>query len=185
MSSAAGGNVNFTPGSHIWFGSLEFIIIGEGHDLDLVPLIDTPASFPEPVVDLRRRSDELKNTWPNEFSLPGLPRAAQPCHDKKVRRPSTNVYHPNPKAGEVPENLPQQLRHAIADTLASTKTSSNSDFLDSDYDNNYNDDYQGSTGFAKLQKMQRFLRTNDYLHNDEPCNDEFIDRFDGYELSWS
>jgi hypothetical protein len=25
MSSVAGGNVNFTPGSHLWFGSLEFI----------------------------------------------------------------------------------------------------------------------------------------------------------------
>jgi hypothetical protein len=49
----------------------------------------------------------------------------------------------------VPKNLPQQLRHAIIDTLASTETSSNSDFFDSDY----NDDYQGSTDFAKLQKM--------------------------------
>jgi hypothetical protein len=80
----------------------------------------------------------------------------------------------------VPENLPQQLRHAIADTLASTETSSNSDFFDSDYDS----DYQGSTGFAKLQKMKRFLRTSDYLLNDEPCNDDFIDRFNGYKLSW-
>jgi hypothetical protein len=52
MSSVAGGNVNLTPGSHIWFGSLKFIIIGEGHDLDLVPPTDKPASFPEPVVDL-------------------------------------------------------------------------------------------------------------------------------------
>jgi hypothetical protein len=107
MSSAADGNVNFTPGSHIWFGSLEFIITGEGHDLDLIPPIDKPASFPEPVVDLRRRSDKLKNTWPNEFCLPGLPRVAQHCHDKKVHRPSTNVYHLSPKASEVPDDLPQ------------------------------------------------------------------------------
>jgi hypothetical protein len=35
---------------------------------------------------------------------------------KKVRSPSTNVYHLSPKAGEVPKDLPQQLRHAIADT---------------------------------------------------------------------
>jgi hypothetical protein len=82
------------------------------------------------------------------------------------------------------ENLPQQLRHAIADTLASTETSSNSDFFDSDHDDDYDDDYQGSIGFAKLQKMQRFLHTSNYLLNDEPCNDDFIDRFDGYELSW-
>jgi hypothetical protein len=67
----------------------------------------------------------------------------------------------------VPEDLPQQLRHAIADTLASTRTGSNSDFFDSDHDD---DNYQGSTGFAKLQKMQRFLRISDYLLNDEPCN---------------
>jgi hypothetical protein len=81
----------------------------------------------------------------------------------------------------VPEDLPQQLRHAITDTLASIETSSNSDFFDS----NYNDDYQGSTGFAKLQKLQCFLRISDYLLNDEPCNEDFIDRFDDYELSWT
>jgi hypothetical protein len=83
----------------------------------------------------------------------------------------------------VPEDLPQQLRHAIADTLASIETSSDSNFLDSDYDDN-NDNYQGITGFAKLQKMQHFLRISDYLLNNEPCNDDFIDRFNGYELSW-
>jgi hypothetical protein len=181
ISSAARGNVNFTPGSYIWFGSLEFIT-GEGHDLDLAPPADKFPSFPKPAVDLQRCFDELKNTWPNEFSLPGLPQAAQPRCDKKVRSPSTNVYHLSPKASEVPD-LPQQLRHAIADTLASIETSSNSDFLDSDYDDNNNDDYQGITGFAKLQKMQRFLRISDYLLNDEPYNDGFIDRFDGYELS--
>jgi hypothetical protein len=84
----------------------------------------------------------------------------------------------------VPEDLPQQLRHAIADTLASIETSSNSDFFDSDYNDDYDNDYQGSIGFAKLQKMQRFLRISDYLLNDEPFNDDFIDRFDDYELSW-
>jgi hypothetical protein len=73
MPSAAGGNISFTLGSHIWFGSLGFIITGEGDDLNLVPPTDKPASFPKPVVDLRRCSDKLKNTWPNEFSLPGLP----------------------------------------------------------------------------------------------------------------
>jgi hypothetical protein len=52
ISSVAGGNINFTPGSHIWFGSLEFIITGEGHDLDLVPPADESASFPELAVDL-------------------------------------------------------------------------------------------------------------------------------------
>jgi hypothetical protein len=84
----------------------------------------------------------------------------------------------------VPEDLPQQLRHAIADTLESIETSSNSDFFESDYDNDYDNDYQGSIGFAKLQKMQRFLRISDYLLNNEPFNDDFIDRFDDYELSW-
>jgi uncharacterized RmlC-like cupin family protein len=74
-SLAARGNISLTLGSHIWFGSLEFIITKEGGDLNLVPPTNKPAHFPEPVVDLRRRSDELKNTWPNKFSLPGLPRA--------------------------------------------------------------------------------------------------------------
>jgi hypothetical protein len=46
ISSAARGNVNFTPGSDIWFGSLEFIITGEGHDLDLVPPADKFPSSP-------------------------------------------------------------------------------------------------------------------------------------------
>jgi hypothetical protein len=175
MSSVARGNASLTPGSHIWFRSLEFIIAKKGDDHDLVPPTNKHAHFPEPVVDLRRRSDELKNTWPNEFSLPGLPRAAQSYHDKKICRPSTNAHHLSPKAGEVPKDLPQQLGHAIANTLASTEMNSNSDF---------DNDYQGSTGFAKPQKMQRFLHVSDYLLNDEPLNDDFIDRFDGYELSW-
>jgi hypothetical protein len=98
MSLAARGNASLTPGSHIWFKSLEFIITKEGDDLDLVPPANKPANFLEPVVDLRRRSDELQNTWPNEFSLPGLPRAAQLYRDKKVRRPSTNAHHLSPKS---------------------------------------------------------------------------------------
>jgi hypothetical protein len=106
MSSTARGNASLTLGSHIWFGRLEFIITEEGDNLDLVPPTDKPTNFPEPVVDLRRRSDELKNTWPNEFSLPDLPRAAQSYRDKKFCRPSTNSYHLSPKAGEVLEDLP-------------------------------------------------------------------------------
>jgi hypothetical protein len=146
------GNISLTPGSHIWFGSLEFIITKEGDDLDLVPPTNEPTDFPEPVDDLRRCSDELRNTWPNKFSLPSLPQAAQAYHDKKVCRPSTNAHHLSLEAGEVLEDLSQQLGHTIADTLASTKTSSNFDFED-DYDNNY----QGNTGFIKLQRMQRFF----------------------------
>jgi hypothetical protein len=51
-SLAARSNINLTPGSHIWFGSLEFIVIGEGHDLDLIPPTDKPTSVPKPAVDL-------------------------------------------------------------------------------------------------------------------------------------
>jgi hypothetical protein len=32
--------------------------------------------------------------------------------------------------------------------------------------------------------MQRFLCINGYLLNNEPLNDDFLDHFDGYELSW-
>jgi hypothetical protein len=105
-SPMARGNISLTPGSHIWFGSLEFIITKEGGDLNFVPPTNKPAHFPEPMVNLLRRSNELKNTWPNKFSPPGLPRAAQSCHDKKVHRPSTNIHHLSPKAGEVLEDLP-------------------------------------------------------------------------------
>jgi hypothetical protein len=76
MSSVAKGDANLTSGSHILFGSLEFIIIGEGDNLNLVPRTDKPANFPKPVVNLQRHFDELKNTWPNKFSLPDLPQAA-------------------------------------------------------------------------------------------------------------
>jgi hypothetical protein len=69
---------------------------------------------------------------------------------------------------------------SVADVLASTETSSNSDFLDSDNDN----DDKGSTSFIGLREMQRFLCISNYLLDDEPCNDDFIDRFDDYELSW-
>jgi hypothetical protein len=69
---------------------------------------------------------------------------------------------------------------SIADVLASAETSSNSNFFDSDNDN----DNEGGTGFTRLQEMQRFLRISDYLLDDEPCKDDFIDRFDDYGLSW-
>jgi hypothetical protein len=69
---------------------------------------------------------------------------------------------------------------SIANILASVETSSNSDFLDSDND----DDDKGNTGFTKLQEMQNFLRISNYLLDDEPCNDDFIDCFDDHELSW-
>jgi hypothetical protein len=74
-SLAARGNISLTLGSHIWLGSLEFIITKEGSDLDLIPPTDNPAHSLEPVIDLRHRFDELKNTWPDKFSLPSLPRA--------------------------------------------------------------------------------------------------------------
>jgi hypothetical protein len=68
---------------------------------------------------------------------------------------------------------------SIADVLALAETSSNSDFLDSDSDN----DDKGGTDFTRLREMQHFLRINNYLLNDEPCNDDFIDHFDDHELS--
>jgi hypothetical protein len=72
-SPVARGNVNLTLGSHIWLGSLKFIITKEGDDLDLIPPTNKLAGFPGPIDNLQRRSDELRNTWPSEFSLPGLP----------------------------------------------------------------------------------------------------------------
>jgi hypothetical protein len=71
---------------------------------------------------------------------------------------------------------------SIADVLASAKTSSNSNFLDSDNNNNNNN--EGGTNFPRLREMQCFLCISNYLLNDEPCNDDFVDRFDGYKLSW-
>jgi hypothetical protein len=68
---------------------------------------------------------------------------------------------------------------SIADVLASAETSSSSDFLDSNNDNND----KGGTSFTRLREMQRFLCISSYLLNDEPCNDDFVDRFDGHELS--
>jgi hypothetical protein len=68
----------------------------------------------------------------------------------------------------------------VIDILASAETSSNSDFLDSDNDN----DDKGGTSFIGLREMQCFLRISNYLLNDEPCNDDFVDHFVGYELSW-
>jgi hypothetical protein len=82
-SLAARGNVSLTPGSHIWFRSLEFIITGEGDDLDLVPPTGEPASFSEPAANLRLHFDELKGTWTDKFSYPDPLRQAsdgQPRH---------------------------------------------------------------------------------------------------------
>jgi hypothetical protein len=71
---------------------------------------------------------------------------------------------------------------SIANVLASAETSSNSNFLNSD--NGNDNDNEGGTSFTRLREMQHFLRVSNYLLDDEPCNDDFVDCFDGYELSW-
>jgi hypothetical protein len=68
-----GNDINFAPGSHIWFRSLEFVVVGEGYDLDLLPPTGEPANFFELAATLRLRSDELKGTWPKKFSYPSIP----------------------------------------------------------------------------------------------------------------
>jgi hypothetical protein len=45
-SSMAGNGINFSPSSHIWFRSLEFVVIGKGYDLNLLPPTGEPANFP-------------------------------------------------------------------------------------------------------------------------------------------
>jgi hypothetical protein len=72
-SPMAGNNINFALGSHIWFGSLEFVVVREGYDLDLLPPTDEPTSFFEPTDNLRLHSDELKGTWPDKFGYPSVP----------------------------------------------------------------------------------------------------------------
>jgi hypothetical protein len=69
---------------------------------------------------------------------------------------------------------------SVTDILASVETSSNSDFLDFDNDN----DDKGGTSFTRLQEMQPFLHISNYLLDDEPCNDDFVDCFNDHELSW-
>jgi hypothetical protein len=49
----AKNGINFALGSHIWFGSLEFIVVrGRGYHLDLLPLTSEPANFFEPAANL-------------------------------------------------------------------------------------------------------------------------------------
>jgi hypothetical protein len=58
-SPIAGNDINFASGSHIWFGSLEFVIVGEGYDLDLLPPTGEPASFSKPAANLRQNTQKL------------------------------------------------------------------------------------------------------------------------------
>jgi hypothetical protein len=51
-SPMARNDIDFAPRSQIWFRSLEFIVIGEGYDLDLLQPNGEPASFSEPVANL-------------------------------------------------------------------------------------------------------------------------------------
>jgi hypothetical protein len=82
-SLAARDNISLTLGSHIWFGSLEFIITKEGNDLDLVPPTNELAHFLEPVVDLQRRSDELKNTCLTNSACPVYHELPSPATTKR------------------------------------------------------------------------------------------------------
>jgi hypothetical protein len=69
----AENDISFAPGSHIWFGSLEFIIVREGYELDLLPSTGELASFSKLTANLQLRSDKLKGTWPDKFSYPSIP----------------------------------------------------------------------------------------------------------------
>jgi hypothetical protein len=71
---------------------------------------------------------------------------------------------------------------SIADVLALAETNSNSNSLD--FDNSNDSNNEGGTSFIRLREMQHFLHISTYLLNNEPCNDDFVDCFDGYELSW-
>jgi hypothetical protein len=48
----ARNDINFAPGSHIWYGSLEFVVVEKGYDLDLLPPTGEPASFSELMANL-------------------------------------------------------------------------------------------------------------------------------------
>jgi hypothetical protein len=48
----ARNDINFSLGSHIWFGSLEFVVIGKGYDLDLLPPTGELANFPKLATNL-------------------------------------------------------------------------------------------------------------------------------------
>jgi hypothetical protein len=45
-------DINFSLGSHIWFRSLEFVVVRKGYDLGLLPPTGEPANFPEPATNL-------------------------------------------------------------------------------------------------------------------------------------
>jgi hypothetical protein len=66
-------DISFAPSSHIWFGILEFIVVREGYELDLLPLTGELASFSKPVANQQLCSNELKGTWPDKFSYPSIP----------------------------------------------------------------------------------------------------------------
>jgi hypothetical protein len=51
-SPMARNDINFALSSHIWFESLEFVVIGEGYDLYLLPPTSEPTSFSEPAANL-------------------------------------------------------------------------------------------------------------------------------------
>jgi hypothetical protein len=54
----AENDINFSLGSHIWFGSLEFIVVRKGYNLNLLPPTSEPANFPELAASLRLCSNE-------------------------------------------------------------------------------------------------------------------------------
>jgi hypothetical protein len=82
-SLMAENDINFVVGSHIWFGSLEFIIVGEGYDLDLLPSIGEPASFFEPAANLRLCSNELKDMGPTSSATPTYHESDNPAMTRR------------------------------------------------------------------------------------------------------
>jgi hypothetical protein len=76
--------------------------------------------------------------------------------------------------------LPGHHLCSTLDLLASMSASTNTNSMED------SDSWTGTdfSGLRDTEALRRFLEASDYLLNNEPCNNDFIDHFDGYELSW-
>jgi hypothetical protein len=153
--------VRFILGSHIRFGSLDFLYTGVDYDLVLLPPSVDIDAISEALSSLRLYIDEgqaPESDW-SGGSRDRSMRAGKPHGHEKARDHFSTTFHFNPSAGEILVDLPTHHMQAISEVLATTEMASSTS-------SNEDDGSWADTDFSRLDDLgalRRFVGVYDYL----------------------
>jgi hypothetical protein len=165
--------IRFTLGSHILFGSLDFLSTGVDYDLVLLPPSVDIDAISKALSSLRLYTDEGQAPKGNRpgSSRDRSTRAGKPHGHEKAHGQCSTIFHLNPCVGA---DLPTHHMLVVTEVLATTETASSTS-CDEDDGNWAGADF---SGLDDLGTLCRFVGVCDYLLDGGNSNNS------GYELTW-